>query len=203
MSERPSASTKKPPSQAAMSGSRWVNRAFNSVPVVTRTAGSAQSPMAGEVLGELVRRCDADPGESDQRGGDAQIGRVEQMTAPSGDLHANEALRGDRDNGREHHSTEAVVGVQQHAGRQAGDMRREEKVDEVSHSSRETECPPSQERIDDLEHELGGVGRKQGDKRHDWSLLEPQHRVSEYIQDRYGGGKTPETAKPPISLPLD
>ena len=140
---------------------------------------------AREVLGELVRRRDPDPGEQEQRGGDARVRRVQAMPVAPTRRARGRGLRADGHGGGEDDRPEVVVGVEQHRDRQRRDVGREEEVDEVDESSQEERPAPLGPRGRELEQELDAVGRQ--DQSHQGlgpGLFEAQDRVAEHVEKR-------------------
>ena len=69
-------------------------------------------------------------GNKQQRDRDAEVRRVVKVPHAVADLHAQQMLRRDADGGGQGDRAEPLVGIQQHRAGQAGDVGRQEEIDE-------------------------------------------------------------------------
>ena len=151
-----------------------------------------QDPAAPVVqaLGEVVRRGDAAPREQHEHHQDPEVRRVHVVPQLAAHRGAQDPLGGHRQGDREDHHPDPVVDVDQHVQRDAGDVRREQELDQALEPAAEVaRCAPLDAGADRLQHELGGVAGGDGDERPDPRLLEPEDDVPDDVEDRDRDGE--------------
>ena len=160
---------------------------------------SRQNPVAdpGHVFRELIRRRDADPREGEQRYRDAEVRRIEEVArAASFKRSAQEALRRDRHDTRKHDWSKRLVRVKKHRAREPGDVRREQKVDELARAATEEPQRAMVETcVDELKQQLGTVSSGQRRQRLGQRLFEAKESVSQDVENSDGDRKTTQPSQ--------
>ena len=98
---------------------------------------------------------------------------------------------------------EALVGVQQHRAGQAGDVGRQEEVDEWHDAAaEETRAAFVERALDELQPDFHRVGGRQADERLEPGLLEAEPGVAQDVEHRDRGGETAQAAEAVGAVPL-
>ena len=110
--------------------------------------------------------------------------------------NAQEALRTDRYDGSEDDWSEPLVCVKEHGAREPGDVRREQKLDELARAAaQEPERAVVATSVDELEQQLDAVGGGQRHQRLCQRLFEAKESVSQDVEDSDGDGEAPQSSK--------
>jgi hypothetical protein len=80
---------------------------------------------AAKVFSKLVWRRDADPGENQERGGDAEVRRIEKVAVAFSDGRAKYRLGTNGNRGGENDWKNPIVWIKQHAHGETGDVTRQ------------------------------------------------------------------------------
>ena len=160
---------------------------------------SGQNPVADtrHVLRKLIRWRDADPREGEQRYRDAEVRRIEEVArAAFFKRSAQKALRTDCYDGREHDWSKRLVCVKKHRTREYGDVRREQKVDELARAAAEKPQRAMVEtRVDEFKQQLDTVSGGQRHQRLGERLFEAKERMPQDVENGDGDRKTPQPAQ--------
>ncbi len=117
---------------------------------------------------------------------------------------AQEALRTDRHDGGEDDWSKPLVCVKEHGAREPGDVRREQKLDELARAAtQEPKRAAVATRVDELKQQLDAVGGGQRHQGLGQRLFEAKEGVSQDVEDSDGDREAPQpsqTVRPIVNL---